>query len=103
MEFTILQEIKDMIERGEKDGWLQFLITIIFFVISVLFLWAGYKLILSGTTGSWKIVSNLKGWELYAASISPGLIVVLLAALILIYGLPGYLRFLTGRNRKKEE
>lgn len=72
----------------KDSGWLRFLITIIFSVTSVLFLWTGYKLILSGTTGSWEIVSNFKGWELYATSISPGLLVVLLAALILIYGLP---------------
>jgi hypothetical protein len=80
----------------KDSGWLRFLITIIFSVTSVLFLWAGYKLILSGTTGSWKIVSNFKGWELYATSISPCLLVVLLAALILIYGLPKTIKSLEG-------
>ena len=78
----------------KDSGWLRLLITIIFFVTSLLFLWAGYKLILAGTTGSWKIVSNFKGWELYATSLSPGLFVVLLAALILIWGLPKTIRSL---------
>ena len=72
----------------KDSGWLRFLITIIYSVTAIIFLWVGYKLIISGTTGSWNIVSSFKGWELYATSISPGLLVVLLAALILIFGLP---------------
>jgi len=72
----------------KDSGWLRLFITLIYSGTSILFLLLGYELILSGTTGSWNIVSSFKGWELYATSISPGLLVVLLAALILICGLP---------------
>ena len=79
----------DSFNLDRKDsGWLRFLVSLIFAIVSVLFLWAGYELILSGVAGDWKIVSSFKDWELYVTSISPGLFVILLGALIFIFGLP---------------
>lgn len=45
-----------------------------------------------GTTGQWEIVSQFKGWTLYTASISPGLLVMGLGAAIIIFGLPRALK-----------
>jgi len=85
----------DKFNLHRKDsGWLRFLVTLIFSIASGFFLWAGYELVLSGVAGSWKIVSSFKDWELYITSISPGLFVILLGALILIYGLPKTLKSL---------
>lgn len=71
----------------KDSGWLRLFITIIYGFISILFLWVGYLLMKYGSAGEWKIVSNFKGWELYIASISPGLFVILLGASIIIWGL----------------
>jgi hypothetical protein len=70
------------------SGELRFLISLLFVVISGAFLWVGYQLIKAGTLGDWKIVSSFKGLTLYVTSVSPGLLVILFATIIFIYGLP---------------
>lgn len=62
----------------KDSGWLRFLISLVFSIASLMFLWIGYNLILSGIAGSWNIVSSFKGWQLYITSLSPGLFVILL-------------------------
>jgi len=76
------------------SGWLRLLIVLVFATVSAVFLWAGYKLVLSGIAGSWKIVSSFKGFTLYITSICPGLLVIIVAGLILIWGLPKTLKTL---------
>ena len=76
------------------SGWLRLIISALFGVITLFFLWAGYLLTKAGTAGDWKIVSNFKDWELYISSISPGLFVILLGAVIMAYGLPKVLKSL---------
>ena len=76
------------------SGELRLLISGLFTVISLSFLWAGYKLIKVGVLGDWKIVSSFKGWTLYLTSISPGLLVVILGAVIIIWGLPRVIKSL---------
>lgn len=76
------------------SGWLRLIISGLFGLITLLFLWVGYLLTRAGTAGDWKIVSNFKDWELYITSISPGLFVILLGAVIMFYGLPKVLQSL---------
>ena len=76
------------INMKRDSGQLRFLISLLFVIVSGAFLWAGYQLITTGILGDWKIVSNFKGWSLYLSSVSPGLLVILFGAVILIYGLP---------------
>ena len=76
------------------SGWLRLIISGLFAIVTLFFLWAGYLLTKAGTAGDWKIVSNFKDWELYITSISPGLFVVLLGAIIISWGLPKVLKSL---------
>lgn len=78
--------------QRRDSGWLRLLIVVLFSFVSAGFLWIGYKLILVGTTGSWEIVSNFKGFKLYLASLSPGILVILLGAVIISFGLPQVLK-----------
>lgn len=81
----------------KDSGWLRLFISLMYSLVSVGFLWFGTDLITAGTVGDWRIVSDFKGWTLYVTSISPGLLVVVLGALILIIGLPRSLRNLEGK------
>ena len=74
------------------SGWLRLAISMLLGVIALFFLWSGYLLTKAGTAGDWKIVSNFRDWELYIGSISPGLFVVFLGAVIIFYGLPKVLK-----------
>lgn len=76
------------------SGWLRLIISGLFAVVTLFFLWAGYLLTKAGTAGDWKIVSSFKDWRLYISSISPGLFVILLGAIIMFYGLPKVLKSL---------
>ena len=69
------------------SGELRFLISLLFTLLSGAFLYLGYLLIKEGALGKWEIVSSFKGWTLYFTSISPGLLVVILGALIITWGL----------------
>jgi len=76
------------------SGDLRLIVVVVISIVSCSFLFSGYRLIQSGITGSWQIVSSFKGWTLYFTSISPGLLVIGLGALILILGLPRVLKSL---------
>ena len=76
------------INMRRDSGELRFLISILFTVITLSFLWAGYKLIVLGTSGDWKIISEFRGWTFYITSLSPGLFIVLLGAIIPIWAWP---------------
>ena len=81
------------IDRRDS-GWLRLALSILFSLVSIFFLFVGYELVISGATGGWAIVSSFKDWTLYFTSISPGLFVILLGAIILFYGLPKTLKSL---------
>lgn len=85
---------KFFINMRRDSGELRFLISLLFVLISGAFLWSGYQLIKEGVLGEWKIVSSFRGWTLYITSISPGLLVVLFATIILIWGLPRVIKSL---------
>jgi len=70
------------------SGELRFITSIIYSVVSGGFGYAGYRLLVSGVTGEWEIVSSFKGFYLYFTSLSPGLLVIAIAACIMIFGLP---------------
>lgn len=85
-----------MEENKEKNFWinirrdsgeLRFLISLLFVLISGAFLFTGYRLIKDGVFGNWEIVSSFKGLTLYLTSISPGLLVIILATVIITWGL----------------
>ena len=76
------------------SGWLRLILTILFGIVSICFLYVGYLLVTVGAIGNWEIVSSFKGWTLYIASISPGILVLFLGALIMFYGLPKTLKIL---------
>jgi len=68
-----------------SSGWQRVLITIFGTIINLSFLYIGYLVIKSGVTGSWEIVSSFQGFKLYAASISPGLFIIICGTFIFIY------------------
>lgn len=87
------QEKKSFFINMRRDsGELRLMIVLFFTILAGAFLWAGYLLTKAGTSGKWEIVSSFKGWTLYITSISPGLFIVVLAAAIIIWGLPRVLK-----------
>lgn len=68
-----------------SNGWLRVIITFLFCFTSLAFLYAGFLLIKDGVTGSWTIVTEFKGWQLYVTSIAPGLLIVLSGASLLYF------------------
>jgi len=78
----------------KDSGWLRLFITILYSLVSVLFLWGGYSLIKLGTRGNWEIVTEFKGWELYVASLSPGIFLILVGGAIMVLGLSQTLKHL---------
>ncbi len=86
-------EKKSFWKNMRRDsGELRVLIVFSFSLIALMFGISGEKIIKSGVAGEWEIVSSFKGWTLYITSISPGLLVFVLATLILCWGLPRVLK-----------
>ena len=77
-----------LINMRRDSGELRLLITVVFSLTAIFFLWAGYKLASSGASGKWEVVASFTGWKLYLSSISPGLLVILLGAVIMTWGIP---------------
>lgn len=74
------------------SGWHRFLAIIFGYILVILFLISGVDLIKSGVKGEWAIVSTFKGWTLYATSLSPGVLVVLLGVVIAVWAIPKILK-----------
>jgi len=89
------QEKKSFFKNMRRDsGELRLVIVLLFVVVALCFLYAGYRLAQSGVSGEWKIVADFKGWTLYLTSISPGLGVIMLGAAMLSLGLPRVIKSL---------
>lgn len=76
---------KKIFNERMSSGWQRIIITTLGTITSLFFLYTGYLIIKSGVSGDWKIVSNFKGLELYAASISPGLFIIICGTFIFYY------------------
>ncbi len=80
---------------GRRDsGYLRLIISTLFLIVAGSAFWLGYQLIKIGATGAWEIVSGLKGFQLYIASLSPGLFFVIGGIAILGWALPRTLKSL---------
>jgi hypothetical protein len=63
-------------------------IVLLFVALGFYVFWLSFKLILMGVKGEFEITAGLSGLKLYFTSISPGLGLAAIMALILIIGLP---------------
>ena len=87
--------LRDYFNFNRRDsGWLRLALSIVFTIVTLFFLYVGYLLFKSGITGNWQILSTFKGWSLYIAGTSPGLLVIAIGAVILSYALPKVLKSL---------
>jgi len=64
---------KNFFHERFPSGWQRIFLFFISAVIAGVLIFLGYKLILIGSNGSWKIVAEFKGLSLYLTSICPGL------------------------------
>ena len=81
-------EKKSFWKNMRRDsGELRFLISSLLILLSGGFLCIGYLLVKEGVLGQWAIVSSFRGWTFYLTSISLGLLVIILGAVIIIWGL----------------
>jgi len=83
---------KNRLFSRRDSGEIRALAIGLFCIVALSFSWSGLSLIQNGALGNWSITSSFKGWTLYITSISPGLMVFLLATAILIFGLPRVLK-----------
>ena len=60
---------------------------IVCFILGYLIISLGYKLIVSGVKGEFKFSANLGGFKTDLASVSPGLLFVLLGVLLIGYAI----------------
>ncbi|XOB46399.1 MAG: hypothetical protein ACKKMV_03035 [Candidatus Nealsonbacteria bacterium] len=85
------KESKFNLHRRDS-GYLRLIISALFLIVAGFAFWLGFQLIKIGATGSWKIVSEFKGWILYIASLSPGISFIFGGIAILIWALPKTLK-----------
>jgi len=70
------------------SGEIMAAIVLFFTIFSSISFYLSYKLISMGAQGEFKITAGYSGTKLYFASISPGLGLAAITAIILIVGLP---------------
>ena len=70
------------------SGEIMAAIVLCFTIFASISFYLSYKLISMGARGEFEIIAGWSGAELYFASVSPGLGLAVIAAVVLLFGLP---------------